>query len=199
MFQQMSTNKNHRHSRGGKNKESRLSAWSKLSPALRFVLTFSVSLLVLGSAYSVLTARYDDLEWLLNLTASIAGGIASLFSDSVSFSGHFISCHGFSVEIIDECTGLLEMVIYCAAVISFSTSFRKKLIGIAAGVPAVYLFNILRIILLLVAGASSQELFRFMHLYFWQVTLVLMIGTIWLCWLRFVVFREEKGTVEVPA
>jgi exosortase H (IPTLxxWG-CTERM-specific) len=164
-----------------------------LPPALKFVLSFLISLAILGLAYSHVTARYhDDLLWLMDGTATICGFVLSVFSNAVNYSGKFVSYSGFSVEIIDECTGLLEMVIYLAAVVSFSAPFRKKLIGIAAGIPAIYLFNILRIIVLLIAGSKSQSIFDFMHLYFWQATLILMIATVWIGWLVLVVYREKK-------
>jgi exosortase H (IPTLxxWG-CTERM-specific) len=164
-----------------------------LPPALKFVLSFLLSLAILGLAYSYLTAKYhDNILWLMDLTATACGFVLSIFSNAVNYSGKYVSYNGFSVEIIDECTGLLEMVIYLAAVVSFSASIRKKLIGIVTGVPAIYLFNILRIIALLIAGSMSKSVFDFMHLYFWQATLILMIATVWIGWLVLVVYREKK-------
>ena len=171
----------------------------QLSPALRFVLTFIISLVVLGGMYSYVTAQFhDQLSWIMETTASISGWIASIFSDNVSYSGRYITYNGFAVEIIDECTGMLEMVIYLAAVISFSTTIKKKLVGIAAGIPAIYLFNIIRIYFLMIAGASSKKLFDFMHLYFWQATLIIMIASVWIGWLYLVVYREKR-TVTVSS
>ena len=170
----------------------------RLSPAVRFVLFFVLALVVLGGAYSFLTARYHDhLEWFLEFTAASSGALASLVSSHVEYEGRYIMYRGFSVEIIDECTGLLEMVIFLAAVLAFSTTWRNKLLGMVLGIPAIYLFNIARIEALLLSGASSKELFDFMHLYFWQATLIIMIATVWIAWLYLVVFREKKTTVAV--
>lgn len=167
-----------------------------LPPTLKFVLSFLLSLAVLGLAYSHLTAKYhDNLLWLMDATATACGFVLSVFSNGAHYSGKYVSYNGFSVEIIDECTGLLEMVIYLAAVVAFSASIRKKLIGIVAGVPAIYLFNVLRIIVLLIAGSMSKRVFDFMHLYFWQATLILMIATVWVGWLYLVVYREKKPVV----
>jgi exosortase H (IPTLxxWG-CTERM-specific) len=165
-----------------------------LSPGLKFVLKFLVTLGVLGWVYSYLTARYhDSLLWFLDATASVCGFLLSLFTDAVHYSGKYVTYKGFSVEIIDECTGILEMVIYSAAVISFAAPLRKKLIGIAVGIPTIYLFNILRIFVLLIVGSMSKRAFDFMHLYFWQATLILMIATVWVGWLMLVVYREKKS------
>jgi exosortase H (IPTLxxWG-CTERM-specific) len=133
--------------------------------------------------------------WLMTSTAFICGNFLSVFTDNTGYDGVFVSFKGFPVEIIDECTGLFEMLIYIAAVISFSTTIRKKLIGIAIGIPAIYIFNVIRIIILLVVGAGSQKAFEFMHLYLWQVTLIIMIAAIWVGWLYLVVYREKRTVV----
>lgn len=163
------------------------------SSILRFIITFVVSLAIVGALYAHVTATYhDQITWLMTLTATLSGFAVSLFSDSAYYSGKFCGFRGFSVQIIDECTGLLEMVIYLAAVLSFSTTIRKKLIGLALGIPAIYLFNVIRIIALLVVGSWSRPIFDFMHLYFWQATLILMIASVWIGWLVLVVYREKK-------
>lgn len=165
----------------------------KISPVVRFVVLFLVLLILISVGFSQLFTRYHErILWLMEGTAWISGSILSLFSNSVQHHDVFISYKGFSVEIIDECTGLFEMLIYAAAVLSFSTTIRKKLIGIAMGIPAIFVFNLIRITILLVAGAKSIEVFNFMHLYLWQVTLIIMIATIWIGWLYLVVYRDNR-------
>nr|MBN2278368.1 exosortase H [candidate division Zixibacteria bacterium] len=164
-----------------------------ISPVARFVILFLVLLLAISIGFSQLFTRYhDDVLWLMELTASISGNVLGLFSGEVSHNGVFVNYAGFSVEIIDECTGLFEMLIYLAAVLSFATTIRKKLLGVAFGLPAIFLFNVIRIIALLLAGAKSYPVFQFMHLYLWQVTLIIMIAAIWILWLYLVVYREKR-------
>ena len=165
----------------------------RISPVVRFVVTFLVLLVLISVGFSQLFTRFhDQILWLMEDTAAISGGVLSLFSEQVYYSGVFVTYKGFSVEIIDECTGMFEMLIYLAAVFSFSTTVRKKLIGVAIGIPAIFVFNVVRIIILLLAGASSFRMFNFMHLYFWQVTLIIMISTIWIGWLYLVVYRDVR-------
>ena len=128
-------------------------------------------------------------------TASIAAALFGLFSDSVSAHGDIVAVSGaFSVQIVSECFGLLEMAIYGAAVLAFATTWRKRLLGLAAGLPVIFAFNLLRIGMLLWVGGYSREGFEFAHLYFWQATLVLGITALWLLWVRFVV-RDEASAV----
>lgn len=167
-------------------------------PVLRFVLTFVLLLAVLGGAYAWISSTWhDQFLWLMESTAALTGVVLSPFSDDVRWHGQICSFNRFDVRIIDECTGLFEMVIFAAAVLAFPTTWRKKLLGLALGIPAIYLFNLIRIILLVVVGSKSYATFEFMHLYFWQVTLIIIIASIWIAWLLLVVYRE-KEPVAVP-
>jgi exosortase H (IPTLxxWG-CTERM-specific) len=160
-----------------------------------FVATFLGLLLVGAILYPYFSiAMAEELRGFMAVTASICGGTLDVFSDNVSVSSRFLSYQGFSVEIIEECTGVFEMLIFLAALLSYPASWRSKLIGFLLGIPALYLFNVVRIIFLTVVGAHYQNLFDFMHLYFWQATLILMITTVWVLWILLVVNREKKSS-----
>ena len=58
------------------------------------------------------------------------------------------------------------------------------------GAPLLYLFNVIRIAVLMLVGKYSPQYFDFMHLYFWQATLILMITSVWLLWITQVVNRD---------
>ena len=177
-----------RQQTSGKNSKTR-----SLSPAVRFIVRFLISLVVLGFVYSYLTATFDRcLIPLLEFTTAASGYAASALSGDVFWNGQLVTYNGFTLQIIDECTGLLEMVIYMAAVISYLTTVRKKVLGIVLGLAAIYILNVFRIVFLLIAGAYSPGLFKFMHLYFWQATLIIMIAAVWVAWLFLVVYREKR-------
>jgi archaeosortase B (VPXXXP-CTERM-specific) len=125
-------------------------------------------------------------------TAQIEGFILSIFSSSAGASGKMVTFHHFPVKIIEECTGIYEILIFIAAVMAFPTSLKKKGIGLAFGVPLMYLFNIIRILVLIIVGSYYYSVFDFMHLYFWQVTLILMITSVWVLWILKVVRHEEE-------
>jgi hypothetical protein len=42
----------------------------------------------------------------------------------------------------------------------------------------------------LAVGRYFGEYFEFLHVYFWQVTMVLMVATTWLVWVKWVVRRD---------
>ena len=104
---------------------------------------------------------------------------------------------GFAVRIIEECTGVFEVIIFVAAVLAFPTTWQKRAIGLGLGIPVLYFFNVLRILVLILVGRYWPEIFEFMHIYFWQATLILMITSVWLLWIFKVVRAGEED--EAPA
>jgi len=164
------------------------------NPANRFVVIFILCLGALNVFYPKFSLRYPEaIEWMSQITAILGGMSIDLFSDEVQQKHKMIIYGGFAVEIIEECTGLYEILIYAAAVFAFPTTLLKKGIGIALGAPILYATNVLRIVFLVWIGRYYPEAFDFMHLYFWQATLILMITSVWMLWIFLVVKREIPG------
>ena len=122
----------------------------------------------------------------------------SLFTDHVTHSLKVVSFKGFAVHIIEECTGVYEIMIFAAAVLAFPTEWLKKWVGLGLGIPILYSFNVIRIAVLMLVGKYAPEYFDFMHLYFWQATLILMITSVWLLWITQVVNRDWSRSTASP-
>jgi archaeosortase B (VPXXXP-CTERM-specific) len=169
------------------------------NPAYRFVGLFALYLAVIAVGYPWLTKRwFGAVQALTSATARIEHAILSLASDEASLTGNLVQLGSFSVRIIEECTGVFEVLIFLAAVLAYPTGWRKKLIGVGLGVPILYGFNLARILVLIWVGRYRPALFDFMHLYFWQATLILMITSVWLLWIFKVVRHEESPAATGP-
>jgi archaeosortase B (VPXXXP-CTERM-specific) len=165
------------------------------NPAYRFVGLFALYLLILSLGYPWFTKRWiAPVEWATTGTARLEHAILSLMSDEASLKDNLVQLGSFSVLIIEECTGVFEALIFLAAVLAYPTGWVDKLIGIVLGVPILYAFNVLRILVLLWVGRFHHRLFEFMHIYFWQGTLILMITSVWLLWIFKVVRHENPST-----
>jgi archaeosortase B (VPXXXP-CTERM-specific) len=175
---------------------SALLAWIRRQWAnriCRFVSFFLFNLGALALLYPILWRQAPGFgESLTTATAAIDYWLISLFTSEVQRTGTLLSLGTFSVEIIGECTGIFEALIFTAAVVAFPTRWRKKWIGLLLGIPLIYGFNVLRILMLLVVGRYQPSMFHFFHIYFWQATLILMITSLWLLWIYMVV-RDEEG------
>ena len=159
-------------------------------PQLRYPLLVLVYLIVAGG---LATLFFDDLKPTLDqleeLTARTVSAFMAIFTSTMSTSGKLVTYDGFSVSIIIECVGILEMIIYSACVLAFPASARERAIGVPAGCSAIFAFNVLRIATLLVVGRHWHAAFDFFHLYFWQATLIAMIVGVLYAWIRLCVRR----------
>ena len=99
----------------------------------------------------------DRISPLNDLTAGVLGFILSVFGLDVVTNGSTVRLDGFGMEIVDERTGIYEMLVYAAAVLAFPTTIRKKVIGIALGTPLLAVLNMARLISLASLGASMAS------------------------------------------
>ena len=66
------------------------------------------------------------------------------------------------------------------------------------GIPLLYLFNVIRIAVLILVGHYAPKYFDLMHLYFWQATLILMITGVWMLWITKVVQNDRPNPASSP-
>ena len=150
-------------------------------------------LVVLTTAFPYLSGKFDpQFSWFMAATADITGFFLKLFGLSAQTGGRIVSLPNFSVEIVGECTGLYEMLIFLAAIIAYPSGWRKKLIGAGLGIPILYGINIVRMVFITLVGNWSPKTFDFMHMYFWQVAMILIILSVWVLWIEKVVYYEGK-------
>ena len=158
-------------------------AWS--NPQARYPLLVLLYLSVIALAFNAAFARLaGPIEAFSGVTAGFVHGLIALFTDATTHRGSLVSLDGFAVEVIPECIGVLEMLIYSACVLAFPSSLRARAAGIGFGCLAIFGFNLLRIATLLVVGRHWNEAFEFFHVYFWQGTLIAMIVGVLYAWIR---------------
>jgi len=162
--------------------------------AFRFVFLFLLYLGISSVGYPELRDRYRFImEAMMVGTAKLEYFMLLPFTDDVSTQRTLVVLKGFSVKIIEECTGVYEALIFSSAVLAFPTTWAKRGIGFAFGVPMIYAFNAIRIMVLIIVGKFYPASFEFMHLYFWQATLIVMITSVWSLWIFKVVIREPPA------
>ena len=100
----------------------------------------------------------------------------------------------FAFHVVSECGAIEVMAIFFSAVIAFPTAWRKRLIGLACGLPLMYLLNIFRLTLLAIIGAVDRggQWFKFTHEYLWQAVYIVFVVVVWMCWIEFVVRGRKR-------
>lgn len=160
------------------------------NPQIRYPLLVLLYLLVIGSIFNALLEDLrGPLQQLEQFTARSVHLLVLVFSELTTQRGNLVTLDGFAVSIIIECVGLLEMLIYSACVLAFPAPLRARALGVALGCLAIFVFNLLRIVTLLLVGRHWGDYFDFFHVYFWQATLIAMIVSVLYGWIKLFVHR----------
>ncbi len=158
----------------------------------KFILTFIAISILLFSLYYLLKDTIL-ISGLRNSTALITGTIMSVMGFEVTVNRAVVSLNGFSMEIIDECTAIFSSIVYVSCVSAYPTTLRNKGLGVVAGVPLLYVIDIIRLIVLGIVGVNSPSLFEFFHVYFWQGTFIMFVVAVFLLWLRMIKDVDKEG------
>ncbi len=126
--------------------------------------------------------------------ARVAALCLNALGEDARVSGTLLRTPRFSVNIYHGCNGVLATSIYVAAVLAFPSSLREKAIGVAIGVPAIQLINMVRILSLYYIGIHWPDLFGAAHGYVWQSLVVLLSMVVWILWAeRFVRLPDRQA------
>ncbi len=97
-------------------------------------------------------------------------------------SGVVVDGWGFSLEIIPPCTGLLPALLFLAAVFAYPCRWREKALGVALGLPGIYLLNLARVVSLYFIGLRFPAAFERAHMLVWQPLVIFSSVALWLLW-----------------
>lgn len=126
-------------------------------------------------------------------TAKMAASLLGFCGSQPVLDGATLRQGGFRVVIISECTALYMWILFASFVIAYSTSLRRKMIGLFLGTPVIHVGNILRIAVVFAIGVKNQRLFEFVHVYLGQIIMFLFVMVICLAWAQWARGNLQKG------
>lgn len=83
--------------------------------------------------------------------------------DFESFAHSIMLTNHFRVDIVDDCNALLPLLFFLAAILITPTSVGKKVLWILSGWVAIMLFNIIRIVLIILITDQNSAWFFMAH------------------------------------
>lgn len=153
---------------------------------LRFAATFLVLVFLLRWLVTVGPVERVLHEPLCTVIAWLSGGILTPFGDVV-VRGNKLAFDGFWVQVVEACNGVLPTTIYLAAVFAFPTTWTARFWGAAIGIPSIFVFNLIRVVSLLILGAYWPSVFEQVHIYVWQTLVVALSMGVWIFWAEYFV------------
>lgn len=109
------------------------------SDRFRFAAAFGLSCLALHALVSVLPDSFARV--VCEQTAGVLGRVLIFLGFPVVVGSNIVSGSGLTFQIVLECTALSSIALFLCFVSMSRTGARKKLIGLLAGIPALYLGN----------------------------------------------------------
>jgi exosortase/archaeosortase family protein len=86
-----------------------------------------------------------------------------------------------SLQIVKTCDAMDVTIVLIAAIVAGTAPWRRKVLGILAGVVTIVFFNIIRLCTLYFVAHDAWSSYDFIHLELWPVLLLaVVIGFYWL-------------------
>ena len=153
-------------------------------PELRFLARFAVLLATSFTVVALKPVNDAVVEPFTAVVARLAGAILGLLGEDVSVAGCDLRSPRFAVTIYNGCNGLVTSLVFASAVLAFPASWRAKLAGIAGGLLAIQMINLVRVVALYYTGAFLPGIFDEAHVVVWQSIVILAGVALWTGWAR---------------
>ena len=123
-------------------------------------------------------------RWANEITAQLLAFALRLLGSPSSVEGPIVRSPLLSLEIVFECTAILPMVLFGAAVAATPSRKESKFVALAWGLPAIVIFNLVRLVSLVYIGHLLPRAFETVHLLVWQPLTILFSLALWLVWVE---------------
>lgn len=154
--------------------------WNR--PDTRFLVLF---LAILGVSFTVVALRPVNDAIVVPYTtfiARVSGSVLNLFGEQATVSQCVVSSPRFAVTIYNGCNGLITSLIFISGVLAFPVRWPGKAIGVIAGLLAIQIINMVRIISLFYIGVFFPAYFNDAHIFIWQSVVILAGVSLWIFW-----------------
>lgn len=160
---------------------------------VRFLALFLV--LLLGSFTLIAWTPVNDrvIEPFTAGVAVVSGQALDLLGQETRMEGTVIRSTRFAVNIRNGCNGIETMLIFGAAVLAFPAPWKARLAGLAFGMVAIQLVNLVRVVALFLTGVYFPSFFDSSHTVVWQTIVILAGVALWILWAQRVAPRQEPA------
>lgn len=90
----------------------------------------------------------------------------------------------YSVSIVEGCNSVSVIILFTSFIIAFSENFKKTFLFLFAGVVLIYVVNILRIAILVVALYKFPQYENILHSVIFPGIIYGMVFILWMIWVR---------------
>jgi exosortase/archaeosortase family protein len=159
------------------------------SPFLRITLIFAVLVLV----FEVIAEKVIDWTTLQLATASLTTIILQSTGLQVVTDGIHMVVPNARWEIIAECTAIRSQLVFLAFILAYPAPLKARALAVGAGIPFLFVANILRLVGLGWLTAINPTLAAYGHDFVWQVGFLFLVICMWLVWIEWMTNGRGKS------
>ncbi|MHB0977514.1 MAG: archaeosortase/exosortase family protein [Candidatus Aquicultorales bacterium] len=150
----------------------------------RFLITacLFIGLSLLFNLLVYLLSYAGQLEWLIEGTTSLSGYLVKAVGFNAALTRESILLGSRTLVVTLECTAVFIIALFSAFVISYPTDIKRKIQGLAVGIPGILLLNLLRLLVVALVSERYPRYFDYVHDYLWQIAFILAATVPWYLW-----------------
>lgn len=181
--------------------------FKKYKSVVLFIVLFLGTYLVLSTIYSyylkasVTGGYYPD--YITNLVATQSAAILDALGYFVvmeEYDGRvgmlIIIENTYAVNIVEGCNSVSVVILFVSFIISFAERFKKTVLFLLAGAVLIYIVNLLRIVLLVVASYKYPEYQEVLHSVIFPAIIYGMVFILWVVWVRMLNDNSTKDETD---
>ena len=165
------------------------------SERVRFVIAFTLSCIGLYAVIQALPPSFT--RPIDEHVAATLGLVLNAFGMHVSTLNDIVSEGGLAFKIIPECTPLFTVGLFICFIVFYPATLRQKAVGLAMGIPALYLGNLFRLAATFMVSRYDRRFFEVVHVYLGQVFTILLLVISCFLWLKWLNRVESKQGVSM--
>jgi exosortase/archaeosortase family protein len=130
-------------------------------------------------------------NWSVQATLASLKAALALFTGSAYVNGTIVGTGALQFGIISDCTPVMPLALFCSACLAFPTGWRWKVVGMLGAAVLLWIYNLIRVLLMFVVMTRWPSAFDFFHVYLWQTTTLIVVFLLFTIWLR---MQRASGT-----
>ncbi len=169
--------------------------FKKYKTVIRFVVLFLGGYLILSFFYAfylkVFSGETYFPDFITNLVAKQSAsllqdfGISSFLTPDNLEQGMLLTIeNNYSVVIVEGCNSVSVIVLFFSFIIAFAENFKKTFLFLFAGAVLIYIVNIMRIAILVVALYRYPQYEDILHSVVFPGIIYSLVFVLWMIWVR---------------
>lgn len=167
------------------------------------IVQFGLVFLGCTGLFFVLFDRYEafvTLYYVRPVSSAASGllggiGIRSDVITNLGVGACSLQMQQVSYRITQGCTGLFTCALYVSCILAYPIPVGKKLAGLAMGLPAFFVFGVLRVVIMGVVAVVRPAHIEIFHVYIMAIANLGFAMFVWIYWHSKVVAGEAHRSI----